>query len=75
MNIAVLEVPKFRRDRIITMSIKKYQEDLEDARLLAIAEERMKYFAPDTLVTFEDVLQEDGLTKDDLKDWEDIDIE
>ncbi len=75
MNTAVLEVPKFRRERYINISLKEYREKLEDARLLAIAEERMKHYNPNTLVSFEEVLEKEGITKEDLKGWEDVEIE
>lgn len=75
MNTAVLEVPRFRRDRKISISLKKYEEKMEDARLLAVAEERLKHFDSSKLVSQQELDAKLGITEKDLEGWEDVEIE
>lgn len=49
-------------------------DEVNDARLLTIASERMANFNPDTLVSQDEVNREFGYTEDDLADI-DVDIE
>lgn len=50
-------------------------EDLADARLAAVAAERMAAFDPETLVSEADVLKSLGMTESDLEGYEDAEIE
>ncbi|MCD7784410.1 MAG: type II toxin-antitoxin system Phd/YefM family antitoxin [Oscillospiraceae bacterium] len=52
----------------------KLIDELEDAKLLAIATERMAHFDPDKLISQEEIDREFGFTEDDLADI-DVDIE
>lgn len=49
-------------------------DEVNDARLLAVASERMTHFNPDTLVSQDEVDREFGFTAEDLDDIE-VDIE
>lgn len=62
----------------VIMSTEEYlriMDELEDARLLAIAMERMAHFDPAAAVPAEEVWQKAGLTEEDLADFEDVEIE
>lgn len=50
-------------------------DELNDARLLTIAAERMAHFDPVTLVSEEEMNRRLGVTKDDLADFDEVDIE
>ena len=50
-------------------------DELEDAKLLAIAQERLAHFDPAALVPAEEVWKEAGLTEEDLSDFENVEIE
>lgn len=49
-------------------------DEVNDARLLQMANERMRNFKPDTLISQEEIDHEFGFTKEDLQDIE-VDIE
>ncbi|MCC8048290.1 MAG: hypothetical protein LIO52_04235 [Oscillospiraceae bacterium] len=49
-------------------------DEVNDARILAVAAERMAHYDPAALVSQEDVDREFGFTDDDLADVE-VDIE
>lgn len=50
-------------------------EELEDEILLEMAEERMKNSDPSTWISFEQILAEDGLTVEDLQDFDEVEFE
>ena len=52
----------------------KLMDEVNDAKLLAIATERMAHFDPDKLLSEEKVYRRLGITKEDLEDI-DVDIE
>lgn len=50
-------------------------DELEDAKLYALAMERMSRYDPSQTVSQEDVDARLGITKEDLAGWEDIELE
>lgn len=50
-------------------------DELNDARLLAIASERMAHFDPSTLITEEEMNHRLGVTEDDLAGYDEVEIE
>ena len=48
---------------------------MNDAKLEAIAAERLAHYDPKTLVSWDEMMQELGLTEDDLAGWEDVEVE
>ncbi len=52
----------------------RLMDEAEDAKLLAIATERMAHFDPDKLLSEEEVYKRLGITEEDLADV-DVDIE
>ena len=46
-----------------------------DAKLEAIAAERLAHYDPKTLVSWDEMMQELDLTEDDLAGWEDVEVE
>ena len=62
----------------VLMSPEQYMalmDELNDARLLAIAIERMENFNPDTLISQEESNRRLGITEEDLKGFEEVEIE
>ena len=53
----------------------RFLDEANDARLLAIAAERMSHFAPAAVISQEQVDQEFGFTPSDYEDTEDIELE
>ena len=53
----------------------KMSDDYNEARLLAVAEDRMKNFDRSRLIPAEEVYKEFGITDEDLEGWEDIELE
>ena len=50
-------------------------DELEDARLLDIAMERMSRYDPDTLISQEEIDREFGFTPEMLKDLDEVELE
>lgn len=50
-------------------------EELNDSRLLSMANERMSHFDPSSAISAKELYQELGISKEDLKDFEDVEIE
>ena len=50
-------------------------DELEDARLLAIAMERMAHYDPSKTLSMEEVDARLGFTEEDLTGWEDVEFE
>lgn len=62
----------------VLMSPEAYMELMEevnDARLLALATERMAHFDPDTLIPEEEIMREFGITEEDLAGFEEVEFE
>lgn len=62
----------------VLMSPEQYlalMDELNDARLLATAIERMDNFDPDTLISQEEIDRRLGITEEDLKGFEEVEIE
>ena len=53
----------------------KMSDDYNEVRLLAIAGDRMKHFDRSKLIPAEEVYREFGITEDDIKGWEDVELE
>lgn len=53
----------------------RLMDEVNDARLLAIATERMAHYDPKTLVTQEEVDREFGFSAEDLEGFEEVEIE
>lgn len=53
----------------------RIMEDLNDARLLAAAAERMAHFDPNTLVSEEEMMHRLGITEEELADFDEAEIE
>ncbi len=53
----------------------RLMDEINDARLLAAATERMSHFNPDTLISQEEVDRQFGFSAKDLTDCEDVEIE
>lgn len=53
----------------------RLMDELNDARLLAVASERMAHYDPSKLISEEEMNRRLGVTKDDLKDFESVEIE
>lgn len=50
-------------------------EELENARLFAMAEARLKDFDPEKAVPAEDIYKKLGITEDDLADFDEVELE
>lgn len=62
----------------ILMSPKDYlrmSDDYDDARLLAVAEDRLNHFDRSKLISQEEIDRMFGITPEDLEGWEDIELE
>lgn len=53
----------------------KMSDDYNEARLLAVAEDRMKNFDRSRLISQEEFDRRFGITEKDLEGWEDIELE
>ena len=53
----------------------RIMDELNDARLLAIAAERMEHYAPDAAIPAEDVQKELGITDEELSDYDEVEFE
>ncbi len=53
----------------------RLMDELNDARLLAIASERMDHFSPASLISEEKMNRRLGVTQDDLAGFDEVDIE
>ena len=53
----------------------RLMDELNDARLLAVASERMAHYDPSKLISEEEMNCRLGVTEDDLKDFESVEIE
>ena len=53
----------------------RLMDELNDARLLAVASERMAHYDPSKLISEEEMNSFFGVTEDDLKDFESVEIE
>ena len=53
----------------------RLMDELNDARLLAVASERMAHYDPSKLISEEEMNRRLGVTEDDLKDLESVEIE
>ena len=50
-------------------------DELNDARLAALAAERLASYDPDSLISQEEMLQRLGMTEADLDGWDEVEIE
>ena len=50
-------------------------DEVNDARLLAVATERMAHYDPSTLISEEEMNRRLGVTAADLADFDEVDIE
>lgn len=53
----------------------RLMDELNDARLLAVASKRMAHYDPSKLISEEEMNRRLGVTEDDLKDFESVEIE
>ena len=53
----------------------RLMDEVNDARLLAVASERMAHFNPATLISEEEMNRRLGITEDNLTDFDEVDIE
>ncbi len=53
----------------------RLMDEINDARLLAVASERMAHFDPSTLISEEEMNHRLGITEDDLANFDEVDIE
>ena len=53
----------------------RIMDELNDARLLALAAQRMEHFAPESAVPADEVQQQLGITEDDLADFDEVEFE
>ena len=53
----------------------RLMDEVNDARLLAVASERMAHFNPATLISEEEMNRRLGVTEDDLAGFSEVDIE
>lgn len=53
----------------------RIMDEVNDARLLAVATERMEHFDPSTVVAAEDLYKELGITQEDLDAIGEVEIE
>jgi PHD/YefM family antitoxin component YafN of YafNO toxin-antitoxin module len=53
----------------------RLMDEVNDARLLAVASERMAHFDPATLISEEEMNRRLGINEKDLADFEEVDIE
>ena len=53
----------------------RIMDEINDARLLAMATERMAHYDPNTAISGEDLYKELGISKEDLDNFGEVDIE
>lgn len=53
----------------------RLMDEVNDARLLAVASERMAHFNPATLISEEEMNRRLGITEDKLTGFDEVDIE
>ncbi len=53
----------------------RLMDELNDARLLAVASERMAHFDPTSLISEEEMNRRLGVTEDDLAGFDEVEIE
>ena len=53
----------------------RLMDEVNDARLLAVATERMAHYDPSTLISEEEMNRRLGMTAADLADFDEVDIE
>lgn len=53
----------------------RLMDEVNDARLLAVATERMAHYDPSTLISEEEMNRRLGVTATDLADFDEVDIE
>lgn len=53
----------------------RLMDEVNDARLLAVATERFSKYDPNNVITEEEICKEFGITEDDLAGYEDVEIE
>ena len=74
-----LVVVKNNKPQAVLMSLEEYNELMEmkeDFELYQMAVERMKNYNPDKVTTFEELLKEEGISKEEIeKEAETIEIE
>ena len=71
-------VTKDNLPECILLSPEKYEEmadQLFDAYLLEVAQERLKNFDPSKLLTEEEVMRDLGITEEELADFEDVELD
>ena len=49
-------------------------EEINDARLLTVANERMEHFNPETLISEEEMDRFLGISEEDMKGYEEVEI-
>ena len=62
----------------VLMSPEEYirlMDEVNDARLLALATERMAHFDPSTAIPAEDVYSSLGITREDIEAYDDVEFE
>ena len=59
----------------ILMSPEEYSDKFNEAVLIGIARERMKHFDRSRLVSQEEFDRRFGITEDDIKGWEEVELE
>ncbi len=71
-------VMKNNEPEIVLMSPDEYvklMDELNDARLLQIAQERMAHYDESKLVSMEEINKQLGITEEDLADYDEVEIE
>jgi len=71
-------VMKNNQAECVLMSPEEYvalMDELNDAELLAIAQERMANFDESKLISEEELMRELGITEEDIENCEDVEIE
>lgn len=53
----------------------RLMDELNDARLEAVAAERLARYDPQKLVSWDEMMKKFGVTEEDLAGWEDVEIE
>ena len=71
-------VMKNNRPECVLLSPEEYMEminELEDARLCAVAEARLEHFDPNNTVSFEAVNRKLGISEEDLQGFDEVELE
>ena len=53
----------------------RLMDELNDAKLEAVAAERLARYDPQKLVSWDEMMKKFGVTEEDLAGWEDVEIE